>query len=79
MLSSSLRFTRREKKTTRVLILKCWRGKLKETERREVYCIESFDKIEKYLIANSDKDSIVITMGAGDIYKLSNSLVNSKS
>ncbi len=54
-------------------------GEIKKNGKKEAYCIESFDKIEKYLIANSDKDSIVITMGAGDIYNLSNSLANSKS
>ena len=38
-------------------------------------CFNSFSEIENYIIANADKNSIVITMGAGDVYKISTNLI----
>lgn len=35
---------------------------------------DSFESIEQFLHDNSDADSIIITMGAGDIYKIAESL-----
>lgn len=35
-----------------------------------------FAGVEEYIRNNSDKDTVVVTMGAGDIYKVAQSLVN---
>lgn len=37
---------------------------------KEVSYIEDFDEIAKYVLKNAKKDDLVITMGAGDIYKV---------
>ena len=37
---------------------------------REVYYVQDFEDIVKYLSANAVKDDIVMTMGAGDVYKI---------
>ncbi|MBF1323373.1 MAG: UDP-N-acetylmuramate--L-alanine ligase, partial [Mogibacterium diversum] len=37
---------------------------------REVYYVQDFEDIVKYLSANAEKDDIVMTMGAGDVYKI---------
>ena len=37
---------------------------------REVYYVQDFEDIVKYLSANVEKDDIVMTMGAGDVYKI---------
>ena len=41
-------------------------------------CFNNFSEIEKYIIANTDKNNVVITIGAGDVYKISDSLIVSK-
>jgi UDP-N-acetylmuramate--alanine ligase len=38
-------------------------------------CFNSFSEIENYVIANADKNTVIITMGAGDIYKVSDNLI----
>lgn len=40
------------------------------------YYIKSFDEIKDFVIDNVKKDDIVITMGAGDVYKISEMLIN---
>ena len=42
---------------------------------KECYYISSFEKIEKFLLENCTKDDTLITMGAGDVYKIGESLV----
>ena len=39
------------------------------------FYFKNFSEIENYLITNSDRDRVIITMGAGDIYKISNNLI----
>ena len=48
--------------------------KIKEFNPNAVY-LNSFDKIEDYLIKNTGADDIVITMGAGDIFKVGENLI----
>lgn len=38
--------------------------------------LPSFDKIEQYVAQNAKQGDVIITMGAGDIYKVGESLVN---
>ena len=38
--------------------------------------LPSFEKIEKYLLENCTKDDLLITMGAGDVYKIGDTLVS---
>ena len=38
--------------------------------------MESFDKIKDFVMENAGKGDLVITMGAGDIYKVGNMIVN---
>lgn len=45
---------------------------------RECYYFGSFEEIEKFLLKNCINDDLLITMGAGDIYKVGEALVNSK-
>lgn len=42
---------------------------------KQALCFKTFSEIEKYITSNDDKNSVVITMGAGDIYKVSDSLI----
>ncbi|MBM2817906.1 MAG: murC [Parcubacteria group bacterium] len=42
---------------------------------KTIICFNSFFEIENYIISNTDKNTVVITMGAGDIYKVSDSLI----
>jgi UDP-N-acetylmuramate--alanine ligase len=37
--------------------------------------LPNFDAIEKFIVENCKKDDVVITMGAGDIYKVAEHLV----
>ena len=53
-----------------------------ETLQREIqklgtdcYYFPSFEKIEKFLLENCTKDDTLITMGAGDVYKIGESLL----
>lgn len=53
-------------------------GMLAEKIKRQgksVLALENFDKIADYLIANTNKNDLVITMGAGDIYKVGEGLI----
>ncbi len=45
---------------------------------RECYYFDSFEKIEKFLLKNCINDDLLITMGAGDIYKVGEALISSK-
>lgn len=38
-------------------------------------CFENFSEIESCVAENGDKDSVVITMGAGDIYKVGENMI----
>ena len=37
---------------------------------KDVYYMDSFEKIRDFVISNAEKGDLVITMGAGDIYKV---------
>ena len=37
-----------------------------------------FDKIEEFLKANAKQGDLILTMGAGDVYKIAYSIVNEK-
>lgn len=37
---------------------------------KEVYFFENFDEMANFVLNNAEKDDLVITMGAGDIYKV---------
>lgn len=39
---------------------------------KEVYCIKDFEEMADYVKANAKEGDLVITMGAGDIYKVGN-------
>ena len=43
---------------------------------KEVHYMESFDKIKDFVMENAGKGDLVITMGAGDIYKVGNMIVD---
>ena len=43
---------------------------------KEVYHFHSFDEIEKFISANCKPDDLLITMGAGDIVSVAESLVS---
>lgn len=40
-----------------------------------VSTLENFEKISDYLMANTGKDDLIVTMGAGDIYKVGEELI----
>ena len=42
---------------------------------KNVLALENFEKIVHYLIANTGKNDVIITMGAGDIYKVGEGLI----
>ena len=44
-------------------------------ENKTVTYIPTFEEIEEYIIKNAQKDDIVLTIGAGDIYKVGEALV----
>lgn len=48
---------------------------IKKNKKNDVYRIDDFTEIEKYLLAKTDNNSVIVTMGAGDIYKIANSLI----
>ena len=41
------------------------------------YYFPSFEEIEEYLRKNCQEGDMLITMGAGDVYKIGDSLLNS--
>ena len=43
---------------------------------KECYYFHSFEEIEKFLLKNCINGDLLITMGAGDIYKVGEALVN---
>lgn len=47
----------------------------KEHPDKEVYYMESFEKIAKYARDNSQPNDLIITMGAGDIYKVGEMII----
>lgn len=47
----------------------------KTNPNKEVYFFESFDEIANFVINNSEPGDMVITMGAGDIYKVAEIIV----
>ena len=49
--------------------------KLIEEKGNNVYHFHSFDEIEKFLLANCRPDDLLITMGAGDIVSVAESMV----
>ena len=42
---------------------------------KKAFYFKNFSEIERYITEKSDKESAIITMGAGDIYKILNSLI----
>ena len=48
--------------------------KIKQSKADVVY-LGSFDKIEKFLMENSGAGNVIITMGAGDVYKIGEKLI----
>ena len=49
-------------------------GEINKNESKAMY-MESFDKITDYLIENAKKGDIILTMGAGDIFKIGENLL----
>ena len=49
---------------------------IKKNKKQVIY-LKTFFEIENYLIANSDEKNVIITIGAGDVYKISDSLIAS--
>lgn len=47
---------------------------IKKNNKQALY-FKTFSEIENHIIANGDKDSIIITMGAGDIFKIGENMV----
>lgn len=43
---------------------------------KEVYYFHSFDEIQKFLLSHCQKDDLLITMGAGDIVSVAESLIS---
>ena len=43
---------------------------------KECYYFHSFEEIEKFLLKNCINGDLLITMGAGDVYKVGEALVN---
>ena len=43
---------------------------------KECYYFKSFEEIEKFLLKNCINGDLLITMGAGDIYKVGEALIN---
>ncbi len=44
-------------------------------KKKPVLALENFEKIVDYLMANTGKNDLVITMGAGDVYKVGERLI----
>jgi len=53
---------------------KTLQSKIKENGH-ECFYFPSFDEIEKFLLKNCTKDDLLITMGAGDVYKIGDHLL----
>ncbi len=43
---------------------------------KKVYYLDSFEDIANYVKKNGEKGDLVITMGAGDIYKVGEMIIN---
>lgn len=48
----------------------------KESEKKEVLYIPTLDECEKYLRDNIGNDEIIVLMGAGDVFRIGENLVN---
>ncbi len=51
-------------------------AELKKNQVDAVY-MESFEKAAEYLMKNSESKDIIMTMGAGDVYKVGDIITNS--
>ena len=49
--------------------------KIKQKNKNVVY-LDSFEKIENYLKQNVKENDLIITIGAGDVYKIAKDLVS---
>lgn len=43
--------------------------------KKEIYYISDFDEMARFVINNAEENDLIITMGAGDIYKVAESLL----
>ena len=48
---------------------------VQQTSGQDVVFIDSFARVEEYLYKNCEKGDLVITMGAGDVFKIGEELV----
>ncbi len=47
----------------------------KECPQKDVYFVEDFEDIAEFLLQNTESGDLVITMGAGDIYKVAEQII----
>lgn len=46
-----------------------------DTTKQNVKCFANFEAIEKYLEGRAEKGDLIMTVGAGDVYRIGESLV----
>ena len=68
-------FAAREKDIYNISSEKLYNAMKEKHPEREVHYIGDFDEIAEYIEKNAERDDIVITMGAGDVYKIGELLV----
>ena len=69
-------YAAREKDVYDISSYKLQNAMKKKYPDKEYYYVKDFDDIAKYIEKSAAKDDIVITMGAGDVYKVGGLLVN---
>ncbi len=68
-------YAAREKNITKISSSSLTDRILEQFPEKEVNFIEDFDEIAAFILKNAQPDDLVITMGAGDIYKVAETII----
>ncbi|MDD5822931.1 MAG: UDP-N-acetylmuramate--L-alanine ligase [Firmicutes bacterium] len=68
-------YAAREQDIYNVSSYKLWKAMKEKYPEREIYYVQDFEDIVKYIKSHASKDDIAMTMGAGDVYKIGEMLV----
>ncbi len=68
-------YAAREQDIYNVSSYKLWKVMKEKYPEREIYYVQDFEDIVKYIRSHAGKDDIAMTMGAGDVYKIGEMLI----
>lgn len=68
-------YAAREQDIYNVSSYKLWKAMKEKYPEREIYYVQDFEDIVKYIKSHAGSDDIAMTMGAGDVYKIGEMLI----